>query len=288
MNLLLLIWLAQDTAQDTTIGTAQLSQQAAAAMRGGDFRTAETSYRQLIAREPANLAWRMNLGLTLHSAARFAEAIPEFRAYLRSQRTPGPIHYLLGLSHLKLAQSCEAVGPLESALRWNRAKARIDLADALAGCRKFAAAAPLYAEASRLQPLDSGLARQAAHCFWEARLYAEALPLFSSSAAAFGQDALFQFEYGDSLARAQGAAAGLPYLRKAVALDSRLLSAQGELGKALVALGENAEAIEPLRLAAAAIPELLLPLARAHRALGQLAEAAQIEEQYKKRMAGER
>ena len=81
---------------------ALLSQQGAQALRAQRFNEAEAAYRQLVSVDPANPMWRMNLGITLHSAGRYAEAVSEFGQFLKTNPPPGPTHFLLGLSQLKL------------------------------------------------------------------------------------------------------------------------------------------------------------------------------------------
>jgi protein O-GlcNAc transferase len=277
MKLLLLVLLAQDL--------ATLSQRAASAMRSGDFPVAIATYRDLAKRDPANAAWRMNLGLALHSAQRYSEAIPEFESYLKTAPSPGPIHFVLGLSHLKLNQPCPARNALELAYRWNPQQVRLDLADSRAGCKIWEPAARLYIEVSKLRPNDTRLQRQIAHCLWQARLYPEALTYFDKLTAAYPSEAAFHYEMGDSLARSSGAQSGLASLQKAVELAPGLLPAQGELGKAYLALDQPENAIPHLLRAAPAIPELYLPLSRAHKARNQPDEAARAEAEYRKRLA---
>lgn len=263
---------------------ATLSQQGSQALRERRYPDAERAYRQLLKVEPANPAWHMNLGIVLHSASRYRDAVPEFEAFLKARPAPGPVHLLLGLSRLKLAQSCEAIPALEKARMWNAEQAVVELADAYYGCRRFAQAARTYEAALATKHKSPAVARQAGHCYWEARQYPEAKRLFSGVTQQFANEADYNYEYGDTLVRLEGPEAGLAYLEKAVAKQPDLLAARGELGKALQALGRAAEAIPHLEAASKGDPVLLLPLSRAYRAAGRTAEAEQTQAEYRKRV----
>ncbi|MCS7024150.1 MAG: tetratricopeptide repeat protein [Bryobacteraceae bacterium] len=270
---LLVPWLL---AQDAAV----LSQRAAAAMRGQRFDEAEKLYRQLVALEPSNPMWRMNLGLALHSSGRFSQAISELEVYLQARPQPGPVHLVLGAAYLKLRQPCQAIAPLEKAMQWNKSQTELELADAYYGCKRFEAAARAYEAASR-SSRRKDIARQAAHCYWQARRYEEARRLFQTLETEYWRQAEFQYEYGDVLARLDGPEEGLPYLRRAVEANPKLTAARGELGKALLALGDAAQATPHLEAASQQDVSLLLPLSRAYRALGRLADADRTLQQYR-------
>ncbi|MBY0507669.1 MAG: tetratricopeptide repeat protein [Bryobacteraceae bacterium] len=260
---------------------ASLSRQGAQAIREGRYPDAERAYRQLQKLDPTNPAWHMNLGIAYHNAKRFSEAIPELQKYLKARPQPGPMYLLLGVSQLKLSRPCDAVGALEKAKLWNAEQTLVELADAYYGCRRYANAARTY---EAVRPRTPALARQAAHCFWQARLYPDAQRLFATVASAFGEEAGFNYEYGDTLVRQSGPAEGVAYLEKAAALQPNLIGARAELGKALEALGRAAEAIPHLQTAAEADPVLLLPLSRAYRAIGKAADAEEAQAAYRRKV----
>lgn len=263
---------------------AALSAQGAAAMRAERFGEAIEAYRALVKLEPQNARWRMNLGLALYSSQRYAEATPQFESYLSIHAQPSAIHLLLGLSYLKVKQPCKAIAPLEHARTWDATRSLVELADAYYGCGRFERAARAYAAALATPKRSPQLQRQAAHCFWQARLYHEAEPHFRALENRFGDDADFQYEFGDTLTRIAGPAAGLPYLERAVTLQPTHLPARGEFGKALIAVGRHGDAIAHLQAGAQADPALLLPLARALRQIGQTAEAERVLADYRRRM----
>jgi len=264
----------------------ELSVQGAKAMREGRFQEAERIYRDMIRQAPTEPRLRLNLALALHSGRKYAEAIPEFERFLRAMPAPGPAHLMLGLSRLKMKQFCEAIPPLEKARLWQaNAQNLTELADANAGCRRFAAAARAYRDAARLDPNNPALPRAAARAFWQAREYVEARPLFAALEPKFREDAQFLYEYGDTLARLEGVEMGLPLLEKAVARQPDLLPARGELGRNLVEAGRALEGIPHLEAAAPIDATLLLPLSRAYKAAGRVQDAARVEAEYRRSVA---
>jgi tetratricopeptide (TPR) repeat protein len=263
--------------------TPELSRQAAAAMRAQRFAEAEASYRRLVELEPGNPMWRMNLGLALYSAGRHAHAVPEFEAFLRANPEAGPVHLLLGTSLLKLGRPCPAIAILEKAVQWNHDRSILELADAYYGCKRFERAARTYEAAAR-SSRDRAVARQAAHCYWQARLYPDARRIFRTLELECANEPEFQYEFGDTLVRMDGPEAGLPYLQKAVAAKPGLIAARGELGKALLAIGDAAGAIPHLEAASPHDAALLLPLSRAYRGAGREADAERAQEEYRRRI----
>lgn len=276
MTILILLALFQDA--------ASLSQSGARAIREARFGDAEKVYRQLVRREPENPMWRMNLGIALDSAGRYQEALPELQAFLKAKPQPSAIHWMTGLAYLKLHQPCEALAPLEKAKLWDARRATVDLGDAYAGCGRFEQAARTYESAIAFGSHEGKLARQAAHCYWRARLYPQAKNLFASLAASFAAEPEFQYEYGDTLARLEGPEAGLPFLLKSAQVAPEIPGARGEAGKALLAVGRASEAIPHLEAASQKDPALLLALSRAYREAGRTADAQRTQEEYRTKM----
>src|SRR5262249_26964079 len=96
-------------------GAQDLLHQGAQAIRDGRFADAEHIYRQLLKSAPEDARLHMNLGLALHSAANYREALVEFDRYLKANPQPGPVHLLAGVDRLKLGRHCDAIAPLETA-----------------------------------------------------------------------------------------------------------------------------------------------------------------------------
>jgi len=101
LALVLILFTAIVSAQDDVL--AEKSRRAKQATLAGDYTTAVTLYRELVAALPANPGLRLNLGLTLEKSGQPAAAIPELErvtkaepnfapAWLRHVKTvPGPL-----------------------------------------------------------------------------------------------------------------------------------------------------------------------------------------------------
>jgi tetratricopeptide (TPR) repeat protein len=256
---------------------ADLSQQGAAAMRAGRFEEAERIYRELVKASPEDPGFHLNLGLALYSGGKYGQALPELQVYLKANPKSGPVYLVAGTAQLKLGRFCDAVPTLEKARSWQAStKVFTELADAYHGCKRYLEAARLYEKVKEF--------RAAARAYWQAREYALARPLYEASKT---DDPEWLYEYGDTLVRIEGAAAGLPYLARSVELQPDLLPARGALGRALLELGRAEESIPHLAAAAPTDVTLLMPLSRAYKATGRLEEAARVEQEYRKKLSGQ-
>jgi superkiller protein 3 len=279
MTRLFLIFAFMAMAQD-------LSQQGVQAMRESRFADAERIYREMLKSLPGDPRVHLNLGLALHSAGKYKQAIQEFDLFLKANPQPGPTYLLAGVARLKLDRACDAIPLLEKARQWQAsAQVLMELGDAYHGCKRFTDAAVAYRKAAQLTPGDVRLTRAAARSFWQAREYPDARPLYAAIESRHSNDADFLYEYGDTLARIEGPEAGLSYLERAVKAAPSLAPAHGALGRALLELGRAAASIPHLEAAAPTDPALLLPLSRAYKAAGRLEEAARVEAEYRKKFA---
>lgn len=109
------------------------SQQAKQAMTSRKFSEAVSLYRELARAFPDNPGLVMNLGLALHSAGEYPEAIRHFQTVVKIQPQMAAAWYLLGVDLQKLNRPAEAVGPLQRAVKMepNNEAAHLELADAL-------------------------------------------------------------------------------------------------------------------------------------------------------------
>jgi predicted Zn-dependent protease len=260
---------------------------AARAMREGRFADAERLYRGLIQQVPNEPRLQLNLALALHSGKKYADANLAFAQFLKTNPPPGPVHLVAGLSLLKANRPCDAAPILEKAKRWQASEQVLtELADAYSACKRYPQAGATYAEAAAKATANAGrLKRAAARAHWLARDYAAARPLFTALRPTFSNDAEFLYEFGDTLARTEGAEASLAVLERSVELAPSLAPARGALGRALVEAGRHAEAIPHLVAASPADATLLLPLSRAYKATGRVEDAARCEQQYRKSLA---
>lgn len=262
---------------------------AARAMREGRFADAERLYRALIKEVSNEPRLQLNLALALHSGKKYAEANAAFAQFLKTNPPPGPVHLVAGLSLLKAGRACDAAATLEKAKRWQASEQVLtELADAYSACKRYPQSGSAYVEAASKATANAGrLKRAAARAYWLARDYPTARPLFTALSSTFSNDAEFLYEFGDTLARTEGAAAGLPLLERSVELAPELTPARGALGRALVEAGRHAEAIPHLTAAAPADATLLLPLSRAYKATGRVEDAARAEQQYRKSLTSQ-
>lgn len=259
-----------------------LSSQGAAAMRERRWNDAVRIYSEAAAKDPATAEWRLNLGLALSYAGRHRESTEELGRFLKVRPAPGPAHFVSGLGMLKMGRHCDAIPMLETARKWrSSAEVLIELGDAYQGCKRWEQAGAAYELALKANPRDKRIPRQLAHCWWMARRYDKAAPVFRSVETEHSGDGEFLFEYGDTLVRSEGPEAGLALLEKAVAMTPRMVAARGALGRALADLGRHAEAIPHLEIAAKQDPAALLALSRAYRAVGRAEDAARTEKEYK-------
>ena len=122
-----------------------LSEQGAQAMRDRRFADAERIYHEMVKAHPDEPRLHMNLGLAMHSAGKYREAIPEFERFLKAHPQPGPAHLLIGVAQLKLRRHCEAIPSLETARKWQASpQVLIELGDAYFGCKRYADAARTF------------------------------------------------------------------------------------------------------------------------------------------------
>jgi superkiller protein 3 len=282
MKLLLLFLLsALLSAQEDTAAAA------ARAMREGRFAEAERLYRALIKQIPHEPRLQLNLALALHSGKKYPDANAAFAQFLKTNPPPGPVHLVAGLSLLKAGRACDAAAVLETARRWQASEQVLtELADAYAACKRYPQAGAAYLAAAAKATANAGrLQRAAARAYWQARDYTAALPLFVALRRAFENDAEFLYESGDTLARAEGFAAGLPLLERSVEIAPGLTPARGALGRALVEAGRHPEAIPHLVAASPADATLLMPLSRAYKATGRVEDAARAEQLYRQSLS---
>ena len=130
---------------------AEMSHQAKEAMVAGNFSQAVALYRELVKALPENPGLRMNLGLALHSAGQYREAIPNFQ--MVAKEVPDAWLFI-GLDRLKLGQPELAIAPLEKVVTANEKneEARLELAEAFLESSKPRQAAEHFEMLAKLDP----------------------------------------------------------------------------------------------------------------------------------------
>ena len=129
----LLVVLAAGVATAQEPGWTAKAQQAKEAMSGGHFEVAAARYRELTQAFPDNPGLAMNLGLALHSASRYEEAVQQFQKALRMQPKVAGGWFLLGVDYQRLNRPADAIPALRRALELEpqNEAARLELGDAL-------------------------------------------------------------------------------------------------------------------------------------------------------------
>ena len=226
----------------------------------------------------------VELGDAYFGCRRYEEAA---RTFEELGQTPKGLQGV-GLSYARLGRQKEA---LDALAKLERLPPSAELHELLSEVRVIEGrngdALKEMEAACRLAPGDSRLERLRARALWRAGQYEEARKAFRTLASRWADEPEFNFERGDTLARLEGAEAGLPFLEKAVRAEPELIPARAALGRALLELGRGAESIAHLEAAVSEDVTLLLPLSRAYKAAGRTQDAARAEAEYRKRLASQ-
>jgi tetratricopeptide (TPR) repeat protein len=136
---------------------AAQSARAKQAMADRRFDEAVRLYSALARALPRNPGMLMNLGLALHSAGRYREAIVSFDNALELQPQLIPAKMLTGIDYLKLGEPAQAVAPLSDAVQAEPANpiSRVELADALLSTGGFQQAVVHFRKLTELEPKDA-------------------------------------------------------------------------------------------------------------------------------------
>ncbi len=132
------------------------SRQAQQAMITGDYARAIKLYRGLVHALPNNVGLVLDLGLALHSAGRYREAVPRLEAYLRQQPGATKVWFLLGLDELHAREPQQAAAALAHVVKAepDNNRARLELSQALMGAGHLRQALSDLQELTRRAPQD--------------------------------------------------------------------------------------------------------------------------------------
>jgi tetratricopeptide (TPR) repeat protein len=150
-------------------------------MASGDYARAASIYGELSRLHPAEPGLKLNAGLALFSAGRYAEAEPNFVAFLISNRNHAPAQLMLGMTRLKRNRPCEALQPLTAAnsLSRNQPKVLLELGSACLECGRTPEAVRHFEELSRLTPQSPRAWFALGSAYLKAERRAEAYSAFS-------------------------------------------------------------------------------------------------------------
>ena len=86
------------------------------AHQNGDYETAESIYRMLVARKIESWYLHYNFGLLLYETQRFQEALEQYLAAVSINTTNGDVYYNLGLCHKRCGHLEQAISSYQKAL----------------------------------------------------------------------------------------------------------------------------------------------------------------------------
>jgi len=139
------------------------------------------------------------------------------------------------------------------------------------GQKRYAEAAEEWREALKLSPVDPQIQKQLAISLRLSQDYDGALSLFKDLLRQQPASAELNYLVGDTMLDLQRAEEAIPFLKRAVERDPKLLAARKSLARADLAVGKAVEAIPHLKAALAPDEDgsLYYQLARAYQASGQ-------------------
>jgi tetratricopeptide (TPR) repeat protein len=202
------------------------------AQQAGDFATAESEYRKLLAVEPRNVEALANLGVVYVNLGRYDDAVASYKQALEISYLNTPIRMNLGLAYYKAARYTDAIPEFDRVLETS----------------------PGMYNAVLLK----------ADCLLQLGRAKDAAAILQPIAAAHEDDAAFAYVYGMALLQDKQTDLGLTYLdrilRRGESAEAHLL-----MGLAKQAAADYAEAREEFRKAVTLNGELPM----AHSLLGQ-------------------
>ncbi|HUL55305.1 MAG TPA: tetratricopeptide repeat protein [Opitutaceae bacterium] len=216
-----------------------------AAERNEVYRTAESLWRDTIARRPDNERAHNCLGVVLFDAGRLPEAIRSYRTALRLRPRFPEAHNNLGYALTKAGQLPEAIAELEVALRMEPAYAiaHINLGNALLQAGRISEALSHYEAALRIKGDDPMALYNLGNALLAAGRIPEAIERYRAARRQDPDNAEIPYNLGNALfqdGRLDEAAAAY---REALQLAPRFAQAHSNLGNALLQLQRTPEAI---------------------------------------------
>jgi tetratricopeptide (TPR) repeat protein len=191
----------------------------------GDLTGAVQLYRQVLEKDPANIAARSNLGASLSGLGRFSEAVPEYQAAI--ENAPPQVRPLLERN---------------LALAWYKSG-------------HFAEAAPLLIALYKAQPADPSNAMLAADCFLQTGEPSKAIDLLEPLAPANSADKAFAYVLGIAYLKA-GRSVDAQRTLDPLLKDTASAEGNYALGMAAFASGDYPAAVNALGRAIAIDPSL--------------------------------
>ena len=224
---------------------------AAAAMRAGDFATAEAAYREYLAGGPNNAAVHYNLGLAISQQRRYAEAEVSMRNAVRLK--PDSATNLSGLGMVlarqqRLDEAIEIFRRLVE-LEPESSNARMSLGVVLADKGLKEEASEHFEKAVGLTPNSASARFQLGRTLYDLRRYEEAYEAFTAADDLAADNATTLRFLGMTLNRLEKRPEAVAALERSIAIQPRSDIAHEELARAFLKLGRQDDAIASLKQA---------------------------------------
>lgn len=233
-----------------------LSDQGLEAAQRGDTAAASRLWREAIGKDPKHFASLFNLGVLLHRQRQQQDAV----AFLDRAAAIEPgyqVHLIRGSNFQQLGRREEAIRAWKAALAFQPKNVKLMqvLSVEYSGGRYFHEAAEMARQALRLAPGESNLYFLAIKAYQDAGNQKAASELAAEAAGRFPESARAQFEQGYYLQKNGKTDAAMPFLRRAMELDTKYEEPYFFYGDLLVKQGKWEESLAPLRQAIGIRPE---------------------------------
>jgi tetratricopeptide (TPR) repeat protein len=249
-----------------------LSQEATGFAQRQQFAEAEKLWLQALELNPALYSALFNLGFMHYSRGNFEAAIPFLSKAGEVQPEEFNTHYVLGAALARVERNDEALHAWRKAvtLRSDHVRLMTLMAVEYGKGRYFSESRRIALQALELQDTDPNLWFIALKAYQDDGDHPGALELTTRLTEKFPNLARANFEHGFELYRAARPAEALPYIRKAMEMESGYEEPFFFYGEILMNEGRYEEALPPLRKAVAIKPDYISAWVGLARALMRL------------------
>jgi tetratricopeptide (TPR) repeat protein len=236
-----------------------LSQEATAFAQRQQFAEAEKLWMQALELDPSLYSALFNLGFMHYSRGKFEAAIPYLSKAGEAQPGEFNAHYVLGAALVRVERNEEALHAWRKAvaLRPDHVRLMTLMAVEYGKGRYFSESRKIALQALELQDSDPNLWFVALKAYQDDGDHVGALQLTTRLIEKFPNLARANFEHGFELYRAARPSEALPYIRKAMEMESGYEEPFFFYGEILMNEGRYEEALPPLRKAVAIKPDYI-------------------------------
>jgi tetratricopeptide (TPR) repeat protein len=248
------------------------------AQRNADYRSARGLWRDTVAKCPANVRARNNLGNALYREGQIPAAVAQYEQARQLQPSSAEAHLNLANALVTLGRPAEALAEADAALRLrpDSADARVLRGNALTRLGRSAEAMQQYEAALQIQPDAADAQISLGFLLAQAGRMEEAIRWFLSALRLHPEQAMAHFGLASALEKKGEAAAAIEHHATALRLQPDLVEAAFALGNLQAAAGRFPAAAEAYRQALRYDPGNAPALANLGNALlvtGRVAEA---------------